>query len=211
MLLFENGFLLFDNNYTKERRRRRERERDANSPIQELKKIKKSHHLLPKEFGPFSLFRNCFVWEIFKRKKEKGRGQMDQIKAIFYKDESGEIQGPFHPGQMQNWWKLRHLKDDLMIRVGVDDEFESLESRLSKTKDPFGIDALLAKIARIRAETQERNDRMWMSEVRKWVSAKGWKNETDPDVTKSVDVVKEITEYPLERVEKEEKEEDETE
>ena len=80
-----------------------------------------------------------------------------------------------------------------------------------KTKDPFGIDALLAKIARIRAETQERNDKMWMSEVRKWVSAKGWKNDSDPDVTKSVDVVKEITEYPLERVEKEEKEEDETE
>ena len=137
---------------------------------------------------------------------------MDQIKAIFYKDESGEIQGPFHPGQMQNWWKLGHLKDDLMVRVGVDDEFESLESRLLKTKDPVGIDALLAKIARIRAETQERNDKMWMSEVRKWVSAKGWKNDSDPDVTKSVDVVKEITEYPLERVEKEEKEEeDETE
>ena len=91
-----------------------------------------------------------------------------------------------------------------MVRVGADGAFESLESRLSKTTDPFGIDDLLAKMARIKIETKERNDRMWMNEVRKWVSAKGWKNETDPDVTKSADVVKEITKYPLERFEKDE-------
>ena len=129
---------------------------------------------------------------------------MDQVKAIFYKDGTGAIQGPFHPGQMQNWWKMGHLRNDLMIRVGADGAFESLESRLSKTTDPFGIDDLLAKMARIKIETKERNDRMWMNEVRKWVSAKGWKNETDPDVTKSADVVKEITKYPLERFEKDE-------
>eukprot|EP00938_MAST-03A_sp_MAST-3A-sp1_P007186 g7186.t1 len=129
---------------------------------------------------------------------------MDQVKAIFYKDGTGAIQGPFHPGQMQNWWKMGHLRNDLMVRVGADGAFESLESRLSKTTDPFGIDDLLAKMARIKIETKERNDRMWMNEVRKWVSAKGWKNETDPDVTKSADVVKEITKYPLERFEKDE-------
>ena len=129
---------------------------------------------------------------------------MEGIKPIFYKDGSGDIQGPFHPGQMHNWWKMGHLQDSLMIRIGTEETFESLESRLLKTADPFGIEALVAK-------TKERNEQVWMNEVRNWVSAKGWENDSDPVVTKSADVVKKIAAYPLEGFEKEEDDDDEKE
>ena len=154
-------------------------------------------------FGDFPLIGlEKYLCVSFRQKEKLKEIRMD-VRPVYYKDGSGDVQGPFHPGQMHNWWKQGHLQDSLMIRIGADEAFESLESRLLKTADPFGVQALVAKAM---AETKERNEKVWMNEVRRWVSAKGWENDADPVVTKSAEVVKKIASYPLEGCEKEEEE-----
>ena len=110
---------------------------------------------------------------------------------IYYKDDSGTTQGPFHPCQMHTWYTNGHLPKDLLFRRGEDGEYASIESKLP---DPFGIGELAKGLPR-----KEEISNGWIENVRSWVALKGW----DANMSKKkgetlAKLIHQTTKYPIE-------------